>query len=917
MPNRQGSITEESPLNRLPKPELGHSIDTDRPSGRFAGLRDLPNPANPQLPQRGGQPYHLLIADDEETFLELMYTQWKAHYPNQLQLYLLNPTDPRLDVVAWVRERLDRNLPLDAIYFDRNLPAGRNGVEILGQIANEVPAARYVPRVIMTADPDQEADEDTAALAAGAQRFMWKNSSHFLYEAALIVPQLRDNAQDQMWVDLNQQVTRLVAERADLDELLRKVSAFLKRHFAITAWYIRQKDQEGRLRRLTAEDPYDGGKYLNVDDVPILADLLRDGQPRRILSLTEAEIGPRFIGHLQGHRMIAVPVMFNGSIAGTVIQYRSPTEAPFRQKDEVFLTHLGMHVTAYQSEQQAQREQRQRQSDLLDFLVSVAALESADDIMKELAKRLHQDVQRGEIRRAKTSARILIATSGKIPRVAWFGMAEPRPYDDLDIGNTESACARCIQESKTILYHDIRRDCEGVYMATWDRACSELCVPVTVSDMSLGCVNLEHADQDYYNEDDQHYAEALARFAGEAMMRLRVRTLLLKSLGLVASLMRSKRDLMHQAILLLREFLGFAILIYLEPGPFEMASWRVRYVYGDDGRPTAAATVAQWQQLLDTCWSDTYLRSTLNRHRDQQIFFTDNRKEIVLASDLKSDTLSQAVLHLYPAGAHPGPVGILSLYFRIPNPLSRFERDVLVYFGQFIGDLLRGGQILQKYNERLVSAERVAQLAAAYRQFRHTLISRLGTIGNALNTLDQKLPGAPCITRIRDTVETLDQQVKAVRHLVKIPEMADLDLSQVWNDQVGELAEAAGQAGIGLVACYNSVPWRTDGEIVAVILFNLLLNAVYYAGSGATVTLEVDQDPERIRLRVRDTGRGISPELRPSLFEDRMTTSSEGGGFGLHFGRIRARDLGGDLEYDPTWTDGAGFVLILPRLAIE
>jgi signal transduction histidine kinase len=68
-----------------------------------------------------------------------------------------------------------------------------------------------------------------------------------------------------------------------------------------------------------------------------------------------------------------------------------------------------------------------------------------------------------------------------------------------------------------------------------------------------------------------------------------------------------------------------------------------------------------------------------------------------------------------------------------------------------------------------------------------------------------------------------------------------------------------------------------------------------------------------LKIEIRDTGPGIAKKIIPKLFESGVTTRSVGSGFGLYFSRLIARDLGGDLEYDPNWNRGACFRLVLPR----
>lgn len=63
---------------------------------------------------------------------------------------------------------LARRLKPDLVVLDILLP-GRNGLEVLEELRRD-PQLRNVPKVVVTASPDQE----DAALAAGADRFFMK-----------------------------------------------------------------------------------------------------------------------------------------------------------------------------------------------------------------------------------------------------------------------------------------------------------------------------------------------------------------------------------------------------------------------------------------------------------------------------------------------------------------------------------------------------------------------------------------------------------------------------------------------------------------------------------------------------------------------------------------------------------------------
>lgn len=64
---------------------------------------------------------------------------------------------------------------------------------------------------------------------------------------------------------------------------------------------------------------------------------------------------------------------------------------------------------------------------------------------------------------------------------------------------------------------------------------------------------------------------------------------------------------------------------------------------------------------------------------------------------------------------------------------------------------------------------------------------------------------------------------------------------------------------------------EADGEKLRDILDNLLSNAIRFSPDGATVTLEVNDEPEKVVFIVADQGVGMSPEERARLFEPFFT----------------------------------------------
>jgi CheY-like chemotaxis protein len=103
------------------------------------------------------------------------------------------------------------------------------------------------------------------------------------------------------------------------------------------------------------------------------------------------------------------------------------------------------------------------------------------------------------------------------------------------------------------------------------------------------------------------------------------------------------------------------------------------------------------------------------------------------------------------------------------------------------------------------------------------------------------------------------------------------------------------------------------------VVWNLLSNAVKFTGDGGRVSVLLRRRPQSVEIKVSDTGKGISAEFLPVVFErfrqaDASTTREQGGlGLGLaivqqlvelHGGHIRAES--------PGEGQGATFTLQLP-----
>lgn len=95
-------------------------------------------------------------------------------------------------------------------------------------------------------------------------------------------------------------------------------------------------------------------------------------------------------------------------------------------------------------------------------------------------------------------------------------------------------------------------------------------------------------------------------------------------------------------------------------------------------------------------------------------------------------------------------------------------------------------------------------------------------------------------------------------------------------------------------------------------LVNLLENALQACETGGAVVLAAAMVGKRVRISVRDTGPGISPEAQARIFEPFFTTRGQGTGLGLAIALGVARAHGGTIEVSSVPGEGSEFVMLLP-----
>ena len=168
--------------------------------------------------------------------------------------------------------------------------------------------------------------------------------------------------------------------------------------------------------------------------------------------------------------------------------------------------------------------------------------------------------------------------------------------------------------------------------------------------------------------------------------------------------------------------------------------------------------------------------------------------------------------------------------------------------------------------------------------------------------------------------DLLDVQMLDAGHMK--PEYAQTDVSRLARFVAGhfEPLSKENQTALLVEAPETSFAQVDPGKVQR-ILMNLLSNAFKFTPAGGRIRLTLRETPERVVLEVADSGPGIPPEQRQSVFEpfrqfDSGPTRKFGGtGLALSIAREFALAHGGSIAIFEAPEGGALFVVELPRTA--
>src|SRR5579883_379060 len=227
---------------------------------------------------------------------------------------------------------------------------------------------------------------------------------------------------------------------------------------------------------------------------------------------------------------------------------------------------------------------------------------------------------------------------------------------------------------------------------------------------------------------------------------------------------------------------------------------------------------------------------------------------------------------------------------------------------------------LKESQERLVYITRLESWQALARKMAHEVKNSLTPIRLTMEEIAARQSGLDgefyrqAAQIVVDEVLSLERRVRAFSEFASEPPISPrpIDINLLLEERIALLRTAHPQVVYDVRLAPQHPKIYADEDLVKGVLTNLLENAAQAVKPGGVVLGVTAADSGKVAIEVHDSGPGISPQVRSTLFEPTISFKRGGMGLGLSIARKSALLAGGDIVLVNGELGGAAFRVLLP-----
>jgi signal transduction histidine kinase len=250
------------------------------------------------------------------------------------------------------------------------------------------------------------------------------------------------------------------------------------------------------------------------------------------------------------------------------------------------------------------------------------------------------------------------------------------------------------------------------------------------------------------------------------------------------------------------------------------------------------------------------------------------------------------------------PIGVMNVLNKREGTLGKNELDLLTIICAFTALTIQQARLFEE--AKLAQVVRLmGNICHDIKNFLQPIVSGVWMIRDEIDSLDNERSHATCVkylAMIERTSERIDSRAKEIVDCIKgvsAPlRLAPCRIIEVVNEVFATLSVLAAERTISLaIRDLDQLPAiQADEKRLYNAFYNLVNNAIPEIRAGGSITVTGQVHAGGLTVSVADTGKGMPPDVRASLFTHAViSTKRSGSGIGMkiikdavdaHHGRI-------------------------------
>ncbi|HVF89261.1 MAG TPA: GAF domain-containing protein [Blastocatellia bacterium] len=472
---------------------------------------------------------------------------------------------------------------------------------------------------------------------------------------------------------------------------------------------------------------------------------------------------------------------------------------------------------------------------------------------------------------------------------------------------------------------------------------SYIAVPLLARGAILGAITFVSAESGrVYDSDDLTFAEELAQRAALAVDNARLYDEARQAADIRQQAVELHRTVEERLSLLVQaseSLISSPVLSEVLPAILDLSSSLVAADAYAVWRYDLSAN--QWRIVSSAGLSEGYqhaaiqLTDNTQTRMDSPVVAEDVYAEPALAGRVDFHRLENIQsLMAMPLRTRGRLSGTLVFYYHENHRFSELEIRIATALSNMAAAAITSAEL---YEEQILMRAEAERANRTKDEFLATVSHELRTPLNAIMGWSQILRrGKYDEASLRHAVETIERNARAQGQIIndildvsriitgKLPlEVRPLELSSVINSAIETVRPAAQAKEIRIETILDTAagPVSGDANRLQQVIWNLLSNAVKFSPRGGRVQVRLERINSHIEITVSDTGKGISRDFLPWVFDrfrqaDSSASRTHGGlGLGLAIVRHLVELHGGTVHaYSEGEGKGAIFTVTLPLL---